>query len=75
MSQKLKPFKLVLITFPSNVFDVVNCRGNYGAHTLRLIEYLAANRDTFDWTENDMPTIQEKMAVEVFVNSKEWVRR
>jgi hypothetical protein len=42
---------------------------------LRLTEYLTANRDTFDWTENDMATIREKMAVEVFVNSKEWVRR
>ncbi|KAI9201680.1 hypothetical protein LWI28_027328 [Acer negundo] len=46
--------------------------GNCGAHTLRLIEYLAANRDTFDWSENKMGTIQEKMAVEVFCNSKDW---
>ncbi|KAK4844594.1 hypothetical protein QYF36_022126 [Acer negundo] len=46
--------------------------GNYGAHTLRLIEYMAANRDTFDWLENEMGTIQEKLAVEVFCNSKDW---
>ncbi|KAI9153380.1 hypothetical protein LWI28_010521 [Acer negundo] len=46
--------------------------GNCGAHTLRLIEYLAANRDTFDWSENEMGTIREKMAVEVYCNSKDW---
>ncbi|KAI9185618.1 hypothetical protein LWI28_008868 [Acer negundo] len=46
--------------------------GNCGAHTLRLIEYLAANRDTFDWSENEMGTIRKKMAVEVFCNSKDW---
>ncbi|KAI9169856.1 hypothetical protein LWI28_018650 [Acer negundo] len=46
--------------------------GNCGAHTLRLIEYLTANRDTFDWSENEMGTIREKMAVEVFCNSKDW---
>ncbi|KAI9196665.1 hypothetical protein LWI28_025916 [Acer negundo] len=39
--------------------------GNCGAHTLRLIEYLAANRDTFDWSENEMGTIREKMVVEM----------
>ncbi|KAI9153046.1 hypothetical protein LWI28_004952 [Acer negundo] len=31
--------------------------GNCGAHTLRLIEYLVANMDTFDWSENEMGTI------------------
>ncbi|KAI9157570.1 hypothetical protein LWI28_024555 [Acer negundo] len=46
--------------------------GNCGAHTLRLIEYLAANRDTFDWSENEMGTIREKMAVKVYCNSKDW---
>ncbi|KAK4836265.1 hypothetical protein QYF36_020659 [Acer negundo] len=46
--------------------------GNCGAHTLRLIEYLAANGDTFDWLENEMGTIREKMVVEVFCNSKDW---
>ncbi|KAK1571685.1 hypothetical protein Q3G72_021308 [Acer saccharum] len=39
-------------------------RGNCGAHTLRMIEYLTANRDQFDWKEADMATIWEKMAVE-----------
>ncbi|KAI9198457.1 hypothetical protein LWI28_016187 [Acer negundo] len=39
--------------------------GNCGAHTLRLIEYLVANRDTFDWLENEMGTIREKMVVEM----------
>ncbi|KAI9182237.1 hypothetical protein LWI28_023370 [Acer negundo] len=43
--------------------------GNCGVHTLRLIEYLAANRDTFDWSENEIGTIREKMVVEVFCNS------
>ncbi|KAI9198516.1 hypothetical protein LWI28_017290 [Acer negundo] len=46
--------------------------GNCGAHNLRLIEYLAANRDTFDWSENEMGTIREKMAVDVYCNSKDW---
>ncbi|KAI9173953.1 hypothetical protein LWI28_009274 [Acer negundo] len=49
--------------------------GNCGPHTLKLTEYLAANRDTFDWSENDMTTIQEKMVVEVFYNSKDWSSR
>ncbi|KAK1577086.1 hypothetical protein Q3G72_018882 [Acer saccharum] len=49
--------------------------GNCGAHTLRLIEYLGVNKDTFDWSENDMTTIREKMAVEVFCNSKDWSSR
>ncbi|KAI9157168.1 hypothetical protein LWI28_017856 [Acer negundo] len=49
--------------------------GNCGPHTLKLTEYLAANRDTFDWSKNDMTTIQEKMAVEVFCNSKDWSSR
>ncbi|KAI9159883.1 hypothetical protein LWI28_002849 [Acer negundo] len=49
--------------------------GNCGPHTLKLTEYLAANRDTFDWSKNDMTTIREKMAVEVFCNSKDWSSR
>ena len=52
------------------VVHVVNCRGNCGAHTLRMIEYLTANRDTFDWTEADMPIIRQKMAIEVYCNSR-----
>ncbi|KAI9162584.1 hypothetical protein LWI28_028725 [Acer negundo] len=43
--------------------------GNCGAHTLRLAEYLLANKKEFDWKEEDMGTIQEKMAVEVYCNS------
>ncbi|KAI9157217.1 hypothetical protein LWI28_018676 [Acer negundo] len=39
--------------------------GNCGAHTLRLAEYLLANKKEFDWKEEDMGTIREKMAVEV----------
>ena len=35
-----------------------------------MIEYLTANRDTFDWSEDDMTTIREKMVVEVYCNSK-----
>ena len=49
---------------------VVICSGNYGAHTLRLAEYLLADQKVFDWTEEDMGTIREKMAVEVFCNSQ-----
>ncbi|KAK3230969.1 hypothetical protein Dsin_002850 [Dipteronia sinensis] len=44
--------------------------GNCGAHTLRLIEYILADRQPFDWSEEDMGTIQEKMVVEVFCNSR-----
>ncbi|KAK0570610.1 hypothetical protein LWI29_003944 [Acer saccharum] len=44
--------------------------GNCGAHTLKMIEYLTANRDTFDWTEADMPIIRQKMAIEVYCNSR-----
>ncbi|KAK2652992.1 hypothetical protein Ddye_012848 [Dipteronia dyeriana] len=44
--------------------------GNCGVHTLRLIEYILANRIQHDWTEDDMPTIREKMTVEVFCNSQ-----
>ncbi|KAI9196650.1 hypothetical protein LWI28_025755 [Acer negundo] len=43
--------------------------GNCGAHTLRLSEYLLANKKEFDWKEEVMGTIQEKMAVEVYCNS------
>ncbi|KAI9192391.1 hypothetical protein LWI28_022229 [Acer negundo] len=43
--------------------------GNCGAYTLRLAEYLLANKKEFDWKEEDMGTIREKMAVEeVFLN-------
>ena len=52
------------------VVHMVNYRGDCGAHTLRMIEYLTTNTDTFDWSEDDMGTIREKMAVEVFCNSK-----
>ncbi|KAK3225082.1 hypothetical protein Dsin_004944 [Dipteronia sinensis] len=44
--------------------------GNCGAHTLRLMEYVLANRETFDWSEDDMCTIREKIAMEIFCNSK-----
>ncbi|KAI9177581.1 hypothetical protein LWI28_016890 [Acer negundo] len=43
--------------------------GNCGAHTLRLAEYLLANKKEFDWKEEDMGTIREKMVVEVYSNS------
>ncbi|KAI9173747.1 hypothetical protein LWI28_005886 [Acer negundo] len=42
--------------------------GNCGAHTLRLAEYLLANKKEFHWKEEDMGTIREKMAVEVYCN-------
>ncbi|KAK4841134.1 hypothetical protein QYF36_026780 [Acer negundo] len=44
-------------------------RGNCGAHTLRLAEYLLVNKKEFDWKEEDMGTIREKIAVEVYCNS------
>ncbi|KAK2661931.1 hypothetical protein Ddye_000505 [Dipteronia dyeriana] len=44
--------------------------GNCGAHTLRLIEYILADKIQCDWIKDDMPTIREKMAVEVFCNSQ-----
>ncbi|KAK3195460.1 hypothetical protein Dsin_026770 [Dipteronia sinensis] len=50
--------------------QIQRARGNCGAHTLRLMEYVLANRKTFDWSEEDMCTIREKMAVEIFYNSK-----
>ena len=52
------------------VVHVVICSGNCGAHTLRLAEYLLADQKRFDWTEDDMATIREKMAVEVCCNSQ-----
>ena len=51
------------------VIQLVICSGNCGAHTLRLAEYLVANMTEFNWTEEDIGTIWEKMAVEVFCNS------
>ncbi|KAI9159879.1 hypothetical protein LWI28_002789 [Acer negundo] len=65
-----KPFPLNIVS--RDRVPQQNRGGNCGAHTLRLIEYLAANRDTFDWSENEMGTIREKMTVEVFCNSKDW---
>ncbi|KAI9200041.1 hypothetical protein LWI28_001823 [Acer negundo] len=47
-------------------------RGNCGAHTFRLEEYLTGNRDIFEWSKDDMGTIREKMAVEDYCNSKHW---
>ncbi|KAK2635403.1 hypothetical protein Ddye_030195 [Dipteronia dyeriana] len=44
--------------------------GNCGPHTLRLIEYLLANIKDFDWSEDDMEIIREKMAIEIFANSR-----
>ncbi|KAK3198473.1 hypothetical protein Dsin_021888 [Dipteronia sinensis] len=52
------------------VIHVLSRRGNCGAHTLRLMEYVLANRKTFNWSEEDMCTIREKMTVEIFCNSK-----
>ncbi|KAI9191027.1 hypothetical protein LWI28_002425 [Acer negundo] len=40
--------------------------GNCGAHTLRLAEYLLANKKEFDETEDDMGTIWEKIDVKVY---------
>ncbi|KAK3204721.1 hypothetical protein Dsin_018767 [Dipteronia sinensis] len=65
----LDPFRQEV---PSHIRSqkIASLRGNCGAHTLRLAEYLLVNRVEFDWTKDDMGAIQEKMAVEVFCNSK-----
>ncbi|KAI9196299.1 hypothetical protein LWI28_022753 [Acer negundo] len=68
--QENKPFPLNIVS--RDRVPQQDRGGNCGAHTLRLIEYLAANKDTFDWSENEMGTIREKMAVEVYCNSKDW---
>ncbi|KAK4840784.1 hypothetical protein QYF36_018087 [Acer negundo] len=65
-----KPFPLNIVS--RDLVPQHDKGGNCGAHTLRLTEYLAANRDTFDWSKNEMGTIREKMVVEVFCNSKDW---
>ena len=51
------------------VVHLVIYSGNCGAHTLRLTKYLLANMKDFDWMEEDMGTIREKMAVKVYCNS------
>ncbi|KAK4854351.1 hypothetical protein QYF36_022649 [Acer negundo] len=65
-----KPFPLNIVS--RDCVPQQDRGGNCGAHTLRLIEYLAANMDTFDWSENEMGTIRKKMVVEVFCNSNDW---
>ncbi|KAK1563444.1 hypothetical protein Q3G72_027645 [Acer saccharum] len=62
------PFRMLFVSADRVPQQVVG--GNCGAHTLRMIEYLTANRDTFDWTEADMPIIRQKMAIEVYCNSR-----
>ncbi|KAK2665773.1 hypothetical protein Ddye_004347 [Dipteronia dyeriana] len=44
--------------------------GNCGPHMLRLIKYILADRKDFDWSEDDMEIIGEKMAVEIFSISR-----
>ncbi|KAK2642305.1 hypothetical protein Ddye_024068 [Dipteronia dyeriana] len=43
--------------------EITTAWGNYGPHTLRLIEYILADRKDFDWSEDDLEIIREKMAV------------
>ncbi|KAK2662359.1 hypothetical protein Ddye_000933 [Dipteronia dyeriana] len=43
---------------------------NYVSHTLRLIEYLLADRKDFDWSEDDMGIIREKIVIEIFYKSR-----
>ncbi|KAI9194162.1 hypothetical protein LWI28_003647 [Acer negundo] len=68
--QENKPFPLNIVS--RDRVPQQDSGGNCGAHTLRLIEYLVVNRDTFYWSENEMGTIREKMVVEIFCNSKDW---
>ncbi|KAK0600465.1 hypothetical protein LWI29_015295 [Acer saccharum] len=44
-------------------------RGNCGALTLALIEHTVAKRKKLNWTDEQMPHMRLKMAVEVFSNS------
>ncbi|KAK3199175.1 hypothetical protein Dsin_022590 [Dipteronia sinensis] len=63
-----KPFGVSMVS--STHVPQQSTWGNCGAHTLRLIEYVLTNRQPFHWSEDDMGTIREKMAVEVFCNSR-----
>ncbi|KAK4838632.1 hypothetical protein QYF36_015209 [Acer negundo] len=63
-----KAFRMSIID-ESHRVPQPNQGGNCGAYSLRLVDYLLANKKEFDWKEEDMGTIWEKIDVEVFCNS------
>ncbi|KAK2656226.1 hypothetical protein Ddye_009278 [Dipteronia dyeriana] len=67
--KKNRPFSVSVVS-TTRVPQQKKFKGNYGPHTLRLIEYILADRKDFDWLEDDMEIIREKMAVEIFSNSR-----
>ncbi|KAK0581708.1 hypothetical protein LWI29_017024 [Acer saccharum] len=61
------PFLMELI--PPHNFSQQQTGGNCGALTLALIEHTVAKRKKLNWTDEQMPHMRLKMAVEVFSNS------
>ncbi|KAK0604602.1 hypothetical protein LWI29_017378 [Acer saccharum] len=61
------PFHMELI--PPHNFSQQQTGGNCGALTLALIEHTVAKRKKLNWTDEQMPHMRLKMAVEVFSNS------
>ncbi|KAK2653116.1 hypothetical protein Ddye_012972 [Dipteronia dyeriana] len=61
-----KPFSVSMVS--TSTVPQQKKSGNCGPHTLRLIEYLLVGRSPFDWSEDDMGIIREKMVVEIFYN-------
>ncbi|KAK2648019.1 hypothetical protein Ddye_015508 [Dipteronia dyeriana] len=66
--QENKPFLASLVH--TSTVPQQKKSGNCGPHTLRLIEYLLADRRPFDWSEDDKGIIREKTTVEIFSNSR-----
>ncbi|TXG57102.1 hypothetical protein EZV62_018415 [Acer yangbiense] len=61
------PFHMELV--PPHNFTQQKTGGNCGALTLALIEHTVAKRKKLNWTDEQMPHMRLKMAVEVFSNS------
>ncbi|KAK3227239.1 hypothetical protein Dsin_007101 [Dipteronia sinensis] len=62
-----EPFHMVVVS--KHNIPQQKTGGNCGAHTLALIEHIVAKRKKFNWTDDQMPQMRQKMAVEVFSNS------
>ncbi|TXG68986.1 hypothetical protein EZV62_003921 [Acer yangbiense] len=61
------PFHMELV--PPHNFPQHKTGGNCAALTLALIEHTVAKRKKLNWTDEQMPHMRLKMAVEVFSNS------
>ncbi|KAK2655890.1 hypothetical protein Ddye_008942 [Dipteronia dyeriana] len=61
------PFHMVIVS--KHNIPQQKTSGNCGAHTLALIEHIVAKRKKFIWSDDQMPYMRQKMAVEVFSNS------